>query len=65
LASNTNPASETLSQLVSGIITGVNGAITASSGLYESEIEFNVTDLMDAYNQLLSSQSSSQPTPNP
>jgi len=56
-ATGTSTSTNALSQLVSGILNGVNGASSADNGYYESEITFNVNDIMDLYSQLLGNQS--------
>ena len=48
-----NESSDAISQLMSGIINSVSGAINADSGYHESSMSFNVSDLMDAYTQLV------------
>ena len=51
--------STAISQILSGILTGVNGAVNTETGYYESEFAFNVNDLLDVYTQLLGTQPSS------
>jgi len=45
-----------ISQIMTGILTGLNGAINTDSGHYESEFSFDVNDLLDSYTQLIQSQ---------
>lgn len=52
---NTLSNSTALSQILSGILTSVNGAVNTETGYYESEFAFNVNDLLDAYTQLVGS----------
>lgn len=51
-------ASTAINQIISGILTSVNGAVNTESGYYESEFAFNVDDLLSAYTQLIGSQPS-------
>jgi len=53
---NTEPASTAINQIISGILTSVNGAVNTESGYYESEFAFNADDLVSAYTQLIGSQ---------
>jgi len=55
---NSGDSSSTINQLISGILTGVNSAANTDTGYYESEIAFNVDDLLNAYTQLIGSQPS-------
>ena len=49
---NSSATSSIITQLVSSLVSGLNGASNSDSQIYESEFEFNVNDLMDAYSQL-------------
>jgi hypothetical protein len=55
---NAHDSSNTINQLISGILTGVNSAVNTENGYYESEFSFNMDDLLSAYTQLLGTQSS-------
>ena len=57
-AGNVLSTSSAISQILSGILTGVNGAVNTETGYYESEFAFNVNDLLDAYTELIGSQPS-------
>ena len=46
-------SSQSINQLITGIITSLNGALTDETGFYENEFTFNLTDLMEAYNPSL------------
>ena len=59
-AGNVLSNSTAISQILSGILTGVNGAVNTETGYYESEFAFNVNDLLDVYTQLIGTQPSSQ-----
>ena len=48
-----------ITQIISGILTGVNGAMSTESGHYENEVSFDVTDLLASYTELIQSQNSS------
>lgn len=45
-------SSSILTQIVSSLVSSLNGASIGTNQIYESEFEFNVNDLMDAYTQL-------------
>lgn len=49
-------ASATINQIISGILTSVNGAVNTDTGYYESEFAFNVDDFLSEYTQLVESQ---------
>jgi len=59
-AGNVLSTSSAISQILSGILTGVNGAVNTETGYYESEFAFNVNDLLDAYTELIGTQSSAR-----
>jgi len=46
-------SNQAINQLITGIITSLNGALTDETGFYENEFTFNLTDLMEAYNPSL------------
>lgn len=48
-----------ITQIISGILTGVNGAMSIESEHYENEVSFDVTDLLASYTELMHSQNSS------
>ena len=48
-------------QIMSGILTGLNGVINTDSGHYESEFTFDVNDLLNSYTQLIQSQNPGNP----
>jgi hypothetical protein len=62
---NTDVASTAINQIISGILTSVNGAVNTESGYYESEFAFNADDLLSAYTQLIGSQPPVNPPNNP
>jgi len=41
-----------INQILTGIVNSLNSASNNNNQIYESEIEFNVTDLLDAYTRL-------------
>jgi hypothetical protein len=57
--------STAISQILSGILTGVNGAANTETGYYESEFAFNVNDLLDAYTELIGTGSQTTTRTNP
>ena len=56
-----NSPSNPISQIMTGIISGLNGAINTDSGHYESEFTFDVNDLLNYYTQLVESQNPRPP----
>ena len=53
----TTASTNALNQIISGILSGVNGAMNTESGHSESEITFDVSDLLNSYTELLQGQS--------
>jgi len=60
---HTTSSSRAINQILSGILTSVNGAVNTESGYYESEFAFNMNDLLDAYTQLVRPNASSSQNP--
>lgn len=55
-----NSNNNTVNQVLSTILSSVNNAINTDTGYYESELTFNVNDLMNIYNNLTINSNSSQ-----
>jgi hypothetical protein len=60
VSGNSTASSNILTQIVSSLVNSLNGVSANSNQIYESEFEFNVNDLMDAYSQLNNSPASPQ-----